>query len=538
VTLKRDGKQYTILRTWRPNTLTLKKGDNEPRVVTQDRIDRLLGCHFEAFVGLVLMGQFNDFFFDLSPTEKLSLFSNAMGLEYWVERADKARDLAKGAASTVEDCGRRLAELEGRIKAQTEVRTEWANLKLHFEEDRRNTIRKLKKDERQLVERYEQVSAALKELKVIEKGRQEILEVTQKAVIDYEKKLNDSKQDLRDKDRQLDDLKDKKRELLGRLEELEAKPEKCPTCGSRMDERHFNKEKGKIQAMMRELSSRIQEVAGEADRTERKQKQLEDEAKQMNTRLPCRKMEAKDFERQVRSKDSELHELGHDVERIRKDILDEETRENPYPEKLRTVKRQIEQAKDELREQRKLQAAAEEQQRQGEQWAKLFKDLRLWLIEDAVRELQQEIENSLMQLGLQDWRVECVVEKASDKGKLKRGFEVLIRSPQSNGKAIPWKSACGGETQRLRIASARGFQSLLRSRMGQRFNVEVWDEPTAHIAEEGLTDLLGFFEGIVRDEQRSLYLIDHRTLRAGNFDGGVRIVNTDSGSVIKVLEIV
>jgi DNA repair exonuclease SbcCD ATPase subunit len=164
-------------------------------------------------------------------------------------------------------------------------------------------------------------------------------------------------------------------------------------------------------------------------------------------------------------------------------------------------------------------------------WTKKFKEIRLWLIEEALRELEIESNNCLLQLGLKDWRIALDVEREKSDGGISAGFNVFIYPPGFT-EPVPWKAWSGGETQRLRIAGAVGLAQLIKGRKGITSSLEVWDEPTGFMDAEGISDLLTFFDARSREANRQIWWMDHRSLNAGVFDGEIHVTKEGTGSKI------
>jgi DNA repair exonuclease SbcCD ATPase subunit len=163
-------------------------------------------------------------------------------------------------------------------------------------------------------------------------------------------------------------------------------------------------------------------------------------------------------------------------------------------------------------------------------WPQRFKELRLWLIDEALDELSVHVNSSLIELGLAEWSIEFVVEKETARGNIARGFDLLVRSPNSPD-GVPWEGWSGGETQRLRIACAVGFANLIRSRMPSSPEFEVWDEPTAHLNTTGVEDLVAFMAH--RAEHRQIWMVDHRALDSGAFTETLTVVKDHDGSRVE-----
>src|ERR1700676_2379299 len=88
----------------------------------------------------------------------------------------------------------------------------------------------------------------------------------------------------------------------------------------------------------------------------------------------------------------------------------------------------------------------------------------------------------------------------------------------------------GGESQRARLAVSLGLANLIQRWAGVRWSLEVFDEPTAFLSEQGIEDLLEALASRARDQQRSIWVCDHRALASGSFDGVLQIEKDAGGS--------
>jgi DNA repair exonuclease SbcCD ATPase subunit len=89
VTLKVADEELQIKRVQSPNSLTL---NNRP--VSQEALEKHIRLGPEAFTYAVLMPQFGDSFFDLRPEPKLKIFTEIMELDFWLDKAKQADELA------------------------------------------------------------------------------------------------------------------------------------------------------------------------------------------------------------------------------------------------------------------------------------------------------------------------------------------------------------------------------------------------------------------------------------------------------------
>ena len=88
-----------------------------------------------------------------------------------------------------------------------------------------------------------------------------------------------------------------------------------------------------------------------------------------------------------------------------------------------------------------------------EYWTKGFKQIRLFLIDDALKRFEWHVNQTLGELGLRDWSIKCLVEREKKTGGVTKGFTVEVRSP-SMSRPMPWESWSGGETATITIGRA------------------------------------------------------------------------------------
>lgn len=166
-------------------------------------------------------------------------------------------------------------------------------------------------------------------------------------------------------------------------------------------------------------------------------------------------------------------------------------------------------------------------------WVKGFKDLRLQLISTALQQLEIEVNSCLTQLGLDEWELRFDVDKETKSGSVQRGFAVKVLSPHNKG-LVPWEVWSGGESQRLCLATTMGLSNLIRTNTCATLGLEVWDEPTNFLSSQGVSDLLESLSSRAMIEKRQIWVVDHRSLGFGSFDGIYTVVKeTDNGSTIR-----
>jgi DNA repair exonuclease SbcCD ATPase subunit len=129
------------------------------------------------------------------------------------------------------------------------------------------------------------------------------------------------------------------------------------------------------------------------------------------------------------------------------------------------------------------------------------------------------------------------VDSYTKKGTVKRGFTLLVESPMNN-MAVPFSVWSGGEGQRLRLAGTLGLMDFIHTQRGTTCNIEIFDEPTQFLSEEGIQTLLETLFHRARILERKIFIIDHRQFKKfGHFSGIISVVKSTAGSEVGFNEV-
>jgi DNA repair exonuclease SbcCD ATPase subunit len=226
-----------------------------------------------------------------------------------------------------------------------------------------------------------------------------------------------------------------------------------------------------------------------------------------------------------------LVELQTKIKGVKKIIQERENQQNPYREQIQTLRRKKSQLEA---EQAQLETQLQKISRRIERhkfWIKGFKDVRLFIIEEILQELELATNAMLGEVGLLDWWVQYDIEKETKSGTTQRGINVVILSP-SNKQAVRWETWSGGEGQRLRLISALALSEVLLSHAGVQTNLEMLDEPTSHLSTEGVQDLCEFLAQRARQTGKQIYYIDHTAVESTHFDRVLTVTKDKHGSTL------
>lgn len=511
-----DGAEHLLRRTQSPNSLTLD-GEN----VEQKAVDDILGCSFSAFTHCVVMGQFSTYFIDLKPAAQLEAFTTALDLGFWEKASTAARALRDEQAREVIDIEMQEARNSGALESARENLREY----LSGLQDRLDKMR----DERSaLIRRRKAIKRELRELPEVAPLMAKcdridaLLRRTGRVVDEQRKLLAEAREEAA-----VSNYKTSEAEKAVALwDEMDGG---CPTCGTHFSPKARKKLREEAQVLFekrvrlgKKLDTRVKETSTAL--AEAKARETE-----YNERLESALEERDRVRSSKRKLTNELADVRKRIEDVNQSIISHEARRDKLEAgvmDLETKAADLAGSRIELDRKRLLYDA----------WVSGFKDLRLQIITGALAELEMHVNSGLVALGLDGWSVNFDVERASAKGSSISGFTVLISSPESKEPA-PFTAWSGGEAQRLRIATEIGFADLIRNRTGFSTDLEVWDEPTAHLSDEGVDDLVRFFAQRARDDHKTLWLVDHRAPGHGDFVAAWKVIKDSKGSRLKVASI-
>jgi DNA repair exonuclease SbcCD ATPase subunit len=163
-------------------------------------------------------------------------------------------------------------------------------------------------------------------------------------------------------------------------------------------------------------------------------------------------------------------------------------------------------------------------------WKDGFKRIRLYLMNKVLRALEVEVNSALSTLGMNDWHVTLPSETETKSGTVKFGVQIIVTSPK---KAAAWEAWSGGEEQRLRIGISLGLASLIQRASGSWWNLEVFDEPSIYLSEQGVGALLETLDYRAVAQKKPIWIVDHTALTHVAFKEAWTVVKGPEGSKIE-----
>lgn len=538
------GRPTTAVKTWgsktppeasvllsvgdEPHTITRKGVANglwlDGKTVTQDEIDRLIGLSWAIFLHTLVLGQGRELFFDLRPTAKMEVLSETLDLDKWDVRITRARRAAdkwelaatRGAAE-LSSLQRELDASEVRLRDLKADSQAWENDRADEAQIIADKLRKLEDD-------YEHHKNELGKADLEYDGAETELRHSQRKFDEAKEKGREyitARADTTSRfDRACEQERTCKRALDGAL-----KGDTCPVCNQPLDT-HAQDE------LERELKRALRDAEDEVDRARREMYAAIDADEAFKSAEAAIGRDIRHFrdksdsaiDKRTRSQ-SAVNELAAHIHALKNPTT--QIVENPYTQMLHDARKADKALLAKEDDYKEVLRVATEQAALSKYWVEGFKNVRLYLIEDVLVELEEVTQNALAEVGLDDWRVEYDIEKDNKTGGSKPAISVYIFQPEYDD-AVAWEDFSGGEGQRLRLVGAIALSEVLLRRAGVRCDLLVLDEPTRHLSPEGVRDTVDFLLDRSRDSQ--IFYVDHAATDSRRFAGSVRVTRDRDGA--------
>jgi DNA repair exonuclease SbcCD ATPase subunit len=474
----------------------------------------LLGRNFEAYLASVHHAQNIASFLDKGPTAQLDLLSELLDLEVYERAADVASDWAKKEQKAIGDINVNVAGKRGQL-----FTLEQQEDKLEVRE-----MTYLRKRVRFLLECDNQIAGWRKQLQIdqrkLDDVNYKIENVDEKEVKEEKRISEEAAHTLARVSAESHLLRTRRAQLVTALRETY----RCPTCGRLFEDseravNHAEKELNRVDSELKELDEKIRELRA---RNEQATKRFLNLSKEINDELEGLHQYRKTHETAITT-------ARTNIEQLQKQRRDFQSGDNPFTADTADVADEINCIRNAI--ERKMFALDSAIGREASLafWSKGFKDLRLSVVEMALAHLTMEVNNKLDQLGLPNWRLAVEAEGITKTGNIRRGMRIAVLI---DGIERPMGRVSQGSRQRLRIAVMLGIADMIEYATGGRFNIELFDEPTAWLSKSGVTALLTVLQDRARLRNRRIYLADHRSY-AFPVDDRLTVVRRRDGATIE-----
>lgn len=522
-----------VRRSRKPNYLGFVDSDGlELQPLTQEELEVWLGMSYEMFTNSVVFGQFNRPFLDLLPSEKEKLFSETLDLDSWIAYSEQATDKVHSMEDRVSDLGRQRARLEGELVALEQ--RDYIQAADDWDSDQKDRIDRTVKELNSVAMELDGLQEKNKKLQDTRRQAKEVLDDINLERRELQGDFDDLERLLQSYRREHDKIWSKEKEMDRHFSEVSVLEGTCTLCGQTIHEATVEDhladlERGidKAQEDRKDLEQKALRTQDELKRLRREQDKLFKEQREWEDKQVYARSEKEylaDTKRKLIAQEKALVTKVSELKKERNPFVQlEEEREESIvllEEEVQAVNHRID--------------ICSGRQEAYKYWVRGFRDVRLYLMDERLGELEYEVNNALSELGLPDWRIAFTTERKVGRGKKKAykpGF--FVRIDNGTDMQVPWEAWSGGESQRLRLAGSMGFASMLLNHAGVDSDIEFWDEPSAYLSEEGIEDLLDALYYRARDKGKRIWIIDHRSLAYGGFADTVTVVSDKGGSYFK-----
>lgn len=519
---------YLLIRTWNPNSIIL----NDETVV-QEVINDLLGINYDSFLHSVFISQLGEMFFDLRSSMQSEIMGKILNLDKWLKYSDKASIKTKEYEIHLDRIEQTIDNIKGKIEntEQLDYKEDHNDWELSKNRDRNV----LKMEVQELRQKYKNIEEEDKEVK------KESKEHTAKGRTVLEKLKKDSSKVQID----IEELGDNSTEYNNMLHKLECEKEseeenlyktQCygPVCGEcsqkipiTYKDEQIKKKKLKLNKLEKEIKQLLSKIT-DVDIQLKDKQQLKFKLEQKQDLHTKETIKINNILSEIQK---EIRYIEQDIETSEKRLKRVEDRINPFEQKERQRKQLLKDLQKDLivNEDQFIKVTAKYDI--TKYWIKGFKEIRLFQIDKALYQFEIESNNALSFLGLDGWKIKFNIDRENKSGTISKGFFITILSP-CNKKEVKWASWSGGEAQRLRIAGTIGLIEIIKQYSNFTCNIEAWDEPLKHLSEEGINDVVETLQGRASQQNKTIFLVDHRLLIRGQFKSIFKVIKDDNGSHI------
>jgi DNA repair exonuclease SbcCD ATPase subunit len=518
-------KRLTVKRGQKPNSLRLND-----RSLDQEELNTHLRLNYTSFIYSILRPQFGEPFFGLRPGTKLSLFSDIMELNYWLNASDEAAKQAARHQSKLEELNDLIVRGEGQLSLLTDDIKTLKQDAATYEDEVGHKYVDLVKEVKKLVKRIDEIDT-----KPESRKRADLLDQHS-----LEKRKLESWCDLRDS--LLKKIESKNREKSANTfqkDEFEKKMGEiklgdCPLCMQKIHnhqvdyvEEFYLKEIGKLTNENSKLSSLINKHVRDLLSAKNSIEAVGSEVNQIEKEL-------KSIDQKIEADNNRKAILNSKIDSLEAQMVGLKSNANPYMGMLASKKQKLENLKDLVKRNTEKKTELEATHTATSWWVKGFKRIRLFIIERAFETLEVEVNNSLAQLGMPDWQITFDIERENKSGGITKGFVVFIKSPK-NKEPVRWENWSGGETQRLSLAGDIGLANLIMEQQGLKSTIEFYDEPSTHMSPIGVVDFIKLLHERAISEGKRIWVIDHTSItNFGDFAGIITARKNENGSTISL----
>lgn len=551
LTFSIDDDNYTLYRQQSPNKLTLNDKN-----VDQKSIDEIFSFNTKLFDYIVFLSQFSDQFIHASSPDKLNIFTRILELEKWDKYSEAVSNMIHIQKDNLSTLQSKKHNLQGSLDAIVSI--DYTNDIKNFDKEidiqiknlRESSIstesykNKLREKYYIKIKTYNNMIGDYDHIKDVE-IKYDNAQLEKLKIIDQIKELSSTADRITANINYIESdlLKVDKKKQTKIAQLNNSQDTHCSACGQIITPDHINSQK---KSLNKEFDNEIKELNKTLSNYNSQLKSDVDEIDNLNKKLKVSESKLIKIEKQMQKLvdlGNQIKYLDHEIQNIKSSIesLDSQSKgysnrikqltnkTNPYlknqrevSDKVNKLNSSIDIVSSDILEKNKLIDGLNF-------WTKGFKEIKLSIVQNSINEFNFYCNDNLNKLGLFGWKIENGIDKLLKNGNVKSGFTTTIITPD-NEKEMPLEVYSGGEHQRLQLAIVFSLIDLLSSVNDININIEIYDEPTKWLSNDGINDLLQVLSD--RAERKGVYIIDHRDFKDKVFDNVFKISKSDSGSSV------
>ena len=533
-----DGLNVTVVRAWNPNSLTVVEeiddghlgiNDALPRPIDQAELETLVGINPEAFLQTIYHAQFSPSFVDLAPAERLSLLSGVLNLDHWEQAAQVAGEHAKSLDAQVIELNTELASVKGRLAELDPTR--FNTLIATWDADHNEEVAAAQQALDDSIDRETKLRRSATTLERAQPSAGAAAEVDLPSL---EGASTDAQTAYTTASAVVSERAARVRQFTTEQQQLSGvdTSKRCSRCRQIISGEHIQRELSAVAEL-------LTVAKGELETANLAVEQTQDLVVATRAQVAAGRKQAADAAVARATAQAQIDAARRELKSVQQLLAAQQitldrskNKPNPYraeqqraQEAVTTLGTKSAKLTADLNDAAGLATAAR-------YWVTGFKQIRLFVVEQVLSQLEVEVNNTLVQLGLTGWAIQFSVEQETKSGTVKRGFLITVLAPHAKDGGVPFESWSGGESQRLRLAISMGLSDLILGYLGVQSNLEFWDEPSTWLSASGIQEMLGVLHDRARRNQTQLWLADHRSLDYGQFAGVITVVKRKEGSVL------
>jgi DNA repair exonuclease SbcCD ATPase subunit len=499
-----DDQEVIIARSGPPTRIFINGNQ-----VEQADVEKLIGMSRQRFLNSVLFGQAAPLFIDLSIPERGAFLDEILDFQLWMRASDKAARMHKASSAELNKLRIEMGKIEGALSVIESV-----------EEITRNENEWKDNQDKRL-------AALLEEFETRESNLNSIVlddeEDTSKLVAELRNQYDDCRERLIKTEQQVDTDRREKEKLQKEIDFFDTN-ETCPVCTQTITrnfvQQHTKSQKFDLAVLADHMQTNQSLIADLKEKVSAWKRRWEEatQAQQKQSRAQA------ELRAQAEGEKRYLDQLERQMEAVAAET-------NPFTNRREKVEQERALLEEKQKQQKEQETEITNTLGSYDFWREAFKRVRLFCIKTVLQQLDIEVMNAASSLGLIGWKISFTTETETKSGSIKTGVQIQVESPTMPGPFAAWS---GGEGQRVRLCVSLGLASLIQRWSGVRWDVEIFDEATTWLSEQGISDLLDLLKARVEIQKKRIFVIDHRGLQHSTLDHVITVAKGPEGSYVVV----